>query len=272
VLTSRFSASASEILAGALQDYGRAIIVGDTSTFGKGTVQSVLPLERVMRRAGLGTEADPGALKLTIREFYRPGGASTQLKGVASDIVVPSPTEVIKVGEAEMADALPWDAVAPARHADFHLVAPFLSALREKSAKRAATDKEMSWLKEDMERARARFTNPVVSQNEKQRRQEKAELDPKAEARKKERAAHPPSTKKQYEITLKNADTKGLPEPVSAAKHSSSLVPIHGPADVEAQDPANVDKDLAPDVTLEETKRVLADYIELLHARPDSVL
>jgi carboxyl-terminal processing protease len=272
VLTSRFSASASEILAGALQDYGRAIIVGDTSTFGKGTVQSLLPLERVMRRARLGTEGDPGALKLTIREFYRPGGASTQLKGVESDIVVPSATEVLKVGEAEMADALGWDAVAPARHADFHLVAPFLSTLQEKSAKRITTDQELAWLKEDMERARTRLADPVVSLNEKQRRQEKAELDAQAEARKKERAARPPSSQKEYEITLKNADAAGLPEPLSAGKHSSSLAAINSPEEVETQDSANSDKAATPDATLEETKRILADYISLLRDRPDPVL
>ena len=115
VLTSHLSASASEILAGALQDYGRAIVVGDASTFGKGTVQSMLQLSDVMRRVGLPVHGDPGELKLTVRKFYRPGGASTQLKGVSSDIVLPSPTAVLKVGESEMHDPLPWDKVSPAR-------------------------------------------------------------------------------------------------------------------------------------------------------------
>ena len=93
VLTSAFSASASEIVAGALQDYGRAIVVGDASTYGKGTVQSVVRLAPMMERAGLAYSYDPGALKLTIRKFYRPSGASTQLKGVIPDIVLPSPTD-----------------------------------------------------------------------------------------------------------------------------------------------------------------------------------
>ncbi|MGH7295962.1 MAG: S41 family peptidase, partial [Polyangiaceae bacterium] len=87
VLVSRFTASASEILAGALQDYGRALVVGDSSTFGKGTVQNILPLSRIMDRAGLAHAFDPGALKVTVDKFYRPSGASTQLRGVASDIV-----------------------------------------------------------------------------------------------------------------------------------------------------------------------------------------
>ncbi len=83
LLTSRFSASATEILAGALQDYGRAVVVGDTSTFGKGTVQNIMPLAPIMDRFRLAHAYDPGVLKVTISKFYRPSGASTQLRGVA---------------------------------------------------------------------------------------------------------------------------------------------------------------------------------------------
>ena len=89
VLTSHISASASEIFAGALQDYGRAVIVGDKNTFGKGTVQTLLEVGRFMSPFGL-KMAEAGALKLTIQKFYRPSGQSTQLKGVESDIVLPS--------------------------------------------------------------------------------------------------------------------------------------------------------------------------------------
>lgn len=96
VLTSRFSASASEILAGALQDYGRALIVGDSSTHGKGTVQSVIQLGRMLR-----TTNNLGAVKLTIRKFYRASGDSTQKKGVVPDLVLPSVNNVLDVGEAE---------------------------------------------------------------------------------------------------------------------------------------------------------------------------
>lgn len=95
VLTSRFSASASEIVAGALQDYDRALIVGDKSTFGKGTVQNLDPLRAIMRLSRSDTN-DPGELKLTIRKFYRASGASTQLKGVMPDIVLPSERNYLK--------------------------------------------------------------------------------------------------------------------------------------------------------------------------------
>jgi carboxyl-terminal processing protease len=107
VLTSRLSASASEILAGALQDYGRALIVGDTSTFGKGTVQTILPLAPILKQNGLASPDNAGALKVTIRKFYRPSGASTQLRGVQADIVVPSTTDLSEIGESAMKDPLP---------------------------------------------------------------------------------------------------------------------------------------------------------------------
>jgi carboxyl-terminal processing protease len=263
VLTSRLSASASEILAGALQDYGRALVVGDSSTFGKGTVQSLLPLAKVMRRAGLPFKTDPGVLKLTIRKFYRPDGASTQLKGVASDIVLPSPTEDLKVGESEMSDPLAWDRVAPARHVELNRFAPWLAALRDASGRRTAANQDFVWLREDNGRIKAQLANPVVSLNEKQRRQEKADDDARAEARKKDRSSRQPQDETEYEITLKNASHPGLPKPLSAASaakvddsdnHSESL--ISAPAG----------KDLASDCVLEEAQHILLDYITLLNA------
>ena len=109
VLTSRLSASASEILAGAIQDYRRGVIVGDVKTHGKGTVQTVLPLDRYASRG------DVGALKLTIQQFYRPGGLSTQLRGVIPDVILPSVTSELETGEEELAQALPFGRVGPSR-------------------------------------------------------------------------------------------------------------------------------------------------------------
>jgi carboxyl-terminal processing protease len=102
ILTSRVSASASEILAGAMKDYRRAVVVGDMQTFGKGTVQSVFPL-----RPGL------GALKVTTAVFYRPGGASTQLAGVPSDIVIPSLFNSEEFGEGRQPHSLQTDRIKP---------------------------------------------------------------------------------------------------------------------------------------------------------------
>ncbi|HEY2735146.1 MAG TPA: carboxy terminal-processing peptidase, partial [Polyangiales bacterium] len=163
VLTSRFSASASEILAGALQDYGRAIIVGDSQTFGKGTVQSILPLARMMDESGLAHAYDPGALKITISKFYRPGGASTQLRGVAADVVVPSTTDFEDVSESSLKNPLPWDAVPPAPYERANRVAAYLPALRAQSSKRIATEKQFAELEDDIVRLKKSIASKTVS-------------------------------------------------------------------------------------------------------------
>ena len=134
VLTSRLSASASEIVAGALQDYGRALIVGDSSTFGKGTVQTIVPLKVLLHQPGL------GAVKVTICKFYRPSGASTQLKGVVPDIVLPSETDLPEIGESKLPNALPWDLMPPTTYAKFNTLPPVLAVLREKSLARVTTN------------------------------------------------------------------------------------------------------------------------------------
>jgi carboxyl-terminal processing protease len=114
VMINRFSASASEIAAAALQDYGRAVIVGDTSTHGKGTVQSLNLLRAYVWPATPTATNDPGTLKITKGKFYRITGASTQLKGVASDIVLPDVLDHSPfVGESSLDYPLPWDTIDP---------------------------------------------------------------------------------------------------------------------------------------------------------------
>src|SRR5262245_23311058 len=154
VLTSRFSASASEILAGALQDYGRAVIVGDSSTFGKGTVQTIMPLERIMQHEGLMPTEDPGALKTTISKFYRPSGKSTQIEGVKSDIVLPSLTDLPEISEKEMQNPLAWDTVPSAISANDDRVGQYLAALRARSTERIAKDPDFIELHKDREEFR----------------------------------------------------------------------------------------------------------------------
>jgi carboxyl-terminal processing protease len=151
VLTSRFSASASEILAGALQDYGRALIAGDPSTFGKGTVQTIMPLAQIMEREGLAPAEDPGALKTMISKFYRPSGKSTQIQGVKSDIVLPSLTDIPEISEIKMQNPLPWDIVSSPLFASRDRVGPYLSTLRARSADRIAKDPDFIELQKDRE-------------------------------------------------------------------------------------------------------------------------
>ena len=113
ILVNELSASASEILAAALQDYKRAIIIGSSQTFGKGTVQNVMDLNRFMRNNSFG---DVGALKLTTQKFYRINGGSTQLEGVKSDVVVVDRYSFIDVGEKDQDNPLPWDKISAASY------------------------------------------------------------------------------------------------------------------------------------------------------------
>jgi carboxyl-terminal processing protease len=126
VLINRASASASEIVAGALQDYGRAVIVGDTQSHGKGTVQTVMPL---------GNEKY-GSIKLTTASFYRINGSSTQLKGVASDIVIPSLLEGLDIGEDKLPGALPYSQIEAASYIPVSDMVKFVPELKRMSAER----------------------------------------------------------------------------------------------------------------------------------------
>src|SRR4029078_3745170 len=111
VLVDRFSASASEIVAGALQDYHRAIIVGTGPTHGKGTVQTLADLDRVT-----GGRVELGVLKITVQQFFRVSGSSTQREGVTPDVVLPDPAGHIETGERQLEHAIPWSQLPPAQH------------------------------------------------------------------------------------------------------------------------------------------------------------
>jgi carboxyl-terminal processing protease len=168
VLTSRFSASASEILAGALQDYGRALVVGDSSTYGKGTVQTVIDLGDQL---GGVPPQKLGALKLTIQQFYRVNGDSTQARGVLSDVVLPTLTEVVSGGETEQDYALAFDKVKPIDHENLALVTPELKALLQKrSAERVKASKDFAKLTRDIESFKERKARKKVTLNEKELR------------------------------------------------------------------------------------------------------
>lgn len=138
VLVDQFSASASEIVAGALQDYQRALIVGTSATHGKGTVQTLADLD-----AAAGGKVELGVLKLTIQQFFRPSGASTQRQGVVPDVLLPNPTGHIDSGERELPHAIEWSQIKPAPHAD---VAHVWKAadLAAKSAARVAKQPQLS--------------------------------------------------------------------------------------------------------------------------------
>ncbi|TWU18408.1 carboxy terminal-processing peptidase [Allorhodopirellula heiligendammensis] len=140
VLTSKLSASASEILAGAIKDYHRGIIVGDPQTHGKGTVQTLMDIGQSLFRI---RRANYGALKVTLQQFYLPDGQSTQLDGVAADIVLPSVISKMPVAEGDLDYALAHDRINPAKH-DLYRMAPadLINSLRASSQQRIAQDEE----------------------------------------------------------------------------------------------------------------------------------
>jgi carboxyl-terminal processing protease len=257
VLTSRFSASASEIVAGALQDYGRALVVGDGTTFGKGTVQNILPLKGIMDRMGLAHDGNPGALKVTISKFYRPSGGSTELRGVASDVVIPSSSEAADVGEAKLTDPLPWDTVPAAQYERLGRVATALPLVRTGSARRIAADPAFEELRRKIVAAKARVGAGAVSLNESERRRELAadEARDRAidEAGRRAMAAY-----QSYEITPETAARAGLPAPT----------PARPPAPAGAARRALSDGLPGDDLVAAEALAILRDLADQTRAQP----
>ncbi len=156
VLVNRFSASASEIVAGALQDYGRALIVGDEHTHGKGTVQALLDLDRFVNLRGMDKYMPLGAVKVTIQKFYRISGESTQEAGVHPDVVLPSRLDGLESGEKYLDNALPWDHIASANYKHWEGSATDLSTLKELSEARITQNEEFQDIVSDADSAQKR--------------------------------------------------------------------------------------------------------------------
>ena len=153
VMVNEFSASASEIFAAAMQDYKRGVIIGGKQTYGKGTVQNVLPINRFYEKY----PSDLGALKMTIQKFYRINGGSTQIEGVYSDISLPTRYSYMKFGERDLDGALPWDKVQQAKYSTTNTYSNFADAVY-KSQQRVLNDEKFKkineyakWLKKNQE-------------------------------------------------------------------------------------------------------------------------
>jgi len=278
VLTSRFSASASEILAGALQDYGRAIVVGDSSTHGKGTVQNLQSLEPFYRGAG-----KPGQVKVTISKFFRPSGSSTQLKGVVPDVVLPSINNFADIGESALSNALPWNTIPPVRFDKTDRVTRLLPELQRRSGDRVAKDRDYAYIGEDIERYKKQLADRTISLNEKKRRQEMDADRSRAAVRKAEIKGRNESEPLTYEITLKNASQPGLPEPkaskpvvAATARDARALKAGTGKdsaaerrrlREAGAEDSDEEEEGVAADVNLREAERILIDLLDLSHQR-----
>jgi carboxyl-terminal processing protease len=169
VLINRGSASASEIFAAAIQDYGRGLIIGEPS-FGKGTVQSVVDLDRIAKNS----KPQFGELKMTVAQFFRINGGTTQLRGVTPDILFPAVSDAESFGESSFANALPWTQIKAADYVqagDLKGLLPVLVALHDARVK---NDKDFQYLQEDIAESRLRRKKNLISLNEAERRKERA--------------------------------------------------------------------------------------------------
>lgn len=164
VLVDRFSASASEIVAGALQNYGRAVVIGDSSTHGKGSVQTVFEMKNVVPMLAR-APAKTGATKLTVQKFYLPNGASTQLKGVVPDIVLPSVDDFLPIGESDLPHALVWDEIPSSFFDGKPLSEALVAPLREASETRQESLDEFAYLRRGIDWFRAKQETKEVSLN-----------------------------------------------------------------------------------------------------------
>lgn len=248
VLTSRGSASAAEIFAAAMQDYGRAPVVGDKSTFGKGTVQTVLELNQYLPPAYRAYK--PGAIKLTVQKFYRVSGGSTQNRGVVPDIHLPSGGDLYERVESAQKNALPYDEISPVAHADLDGLR--LQELAKASARRVAESKEFQWIREDLLRWERQKKEKSVSLNESKRLAERRADEERNAARRKERAALKLRAMPYEEITLALLDGKAPAAP------AVSTATAKGAGDEDDDESYERSPD-APDAVLEETLRVAAD-------------
>lgn len=180
VLINRFSASASEIFAGAIQDYGRGVVVGESS-YGKGTVQTMVELDRFIQ-----DKDQAGSLKLTVQKFYRVNGSSTQHKGVTPDIKLPSALDPDQFGESSSPAALPWDEIRGTLYQRTpYINSKILTSLTRTHQDRLKTDAQLLDLVNQTEEARRNFNQTKVSLNEDKRKKEMEEAERKVSATRK---------------------------------------------------------------------------------------
>jgi carboxyl-terminal processing protease len=270
VVVNRLSASASEIFAGAIQDYKRGVIIG-SQTFGKGTVQSLLPLNR-------------GQLKLTQAKFYRISGDSTQHKGIIPDISYPGNYDPESIGESTLEGPLPWDKIPPAGYRTNNAIEQYLPDLLTLHSERVRDDPEFKFIEEAFAYRKQRTLDTNVSLNEKMRRQEKADLESYWVAlENKKRGAQ------GLELIDSLDDLKEKEEPVVAASGVQPSGGITSPVEEGSQlteksngeltgnemvgitetpslnesEPLTADADKKPDVYLIESGNILLDFISM---------
>ncbi len=225
LLVNRLSASASEIFAGAMQDYHRALIIGG-QTFGKGTVQTIQPLNH-------------GELKLTLAKFYRVSGQSTQHQGVLPDVDFPSIIDTKEIGESALPEAMPWDTIRPSIKPTADPFKPFLAQLKADHEARASKDAEFIFIRDKLALAEKLLKEKTVSLNEAERRAQRNDIDAK-------------------QLAMENARRKAKGEDAlkELKKEDEDALPPDPDKKTKPED----------DAYLSETGRILLDYLRLSSA------
>jgi len=255
VLTSRYSASASEIVAGALQNLNRAIVVGDKATHGKGTVQSLLPLNLPLSQSH--PSGKKSAAKITIQKYYLPSGDSTQIKGVISDISMPSVNEFLPIGETDLDNALPWDKIDRVnfnRPSDeFYTNQNQIKQLKNLSMDRQNSNPEFKYLSDNIEIFNARNKRKSVSLNLSKRHSEKQkDKDVSDQQEDKYRLLSDLVTYRKN-VTLDIVESQNLKSKAIRGESKSDISDFEKPDDI--------------DVRLHESLRILSDWLELLESK-----
>ncbi|MBT7028417.1 MAG: carboxy terminal-processing peptidase [Verrucomicrobia bacterium] len=258
VLVGKLSASASEIVAAALQDYGRALLVGSLSTHGKGSVQTVMPLNNWVRLP------DSGKLKLTVSKFYRVAGGTTQKQGVTPDIILPTPYDYMEIGEATLPNSLEADHTEKLAYRRVNRVLGHVDTLTELSNGRISNDQDFSYILEDIDTLKERLKDKSVSLSEATRLAEKDDDKANREKRKTERKARGDAEETVFDLTIKmiKTDTK-LGEEVEDEEKAIRLEeePEDGEEIEDEEDQPKLDPHMR------ETLHILHDYIKLLKSK-----
>jgi carboxyl-terminal processing protease len=238
VLVNRYSASASEIFAAAIQDYGRGIVVGET-TFGKGTVQSLLDLNDYASadRPGL------GQLKLTMAQFFRVNGGSTQNRGVVPDIAFPSAGDPEDYGERSLDNALPWTRIDPARFEESGDLSQLVAVTESRYRERIVDDQEFAWLRDDIAEFNEHAEEKSISLLESEGRERIARREAKKKERESAEGGAAPLVEEDSVLAAADAELDELDDDAAADDEE--------------------EEDEGPDLLLRETARIVADMAEL---------
>ena len=251
VLVNRASASASEIFAAAIQDYGRGLVIGETS-FGKGTTQTVVNLDQLVKSE----KPDFGEIKMTITKWFRINGDGIQLRGVTPDVTLPMFTDTEDFGESTYDNALAWSHIAPTKYTPLNNFASIIPTLTEQHNARINSDKEFQDLKQDIAEFKALREKNLISLNENERRIERDTQEAKLKKRREEKAKKAGSEAADKEAEAAEA----------ALQKDDGLLPTERNFTNEKE--ADKNEAAQKDILLREAAHIVSDQVTLLKIAP----